>query len=267
MPLKARAGSIEIAYDEVGQGTPAVLLHGFPLDRRMWAPQLRGLVGCARCIAPDLRGFGDTTAAPPYSMDRYADDVAALLDTLHIDAAVIAGLSMGGYVALAFWRRHRERVAALVLADTRAEEDDDADRARRLEMRDVARRRGGGAVGDLVLRRLVGATTRAKQPEVMAEVRAILGSAPTEGVTGALEAMMARPDSTPALATIDVPTLVVVGAEDEITARPCAERLHRAIPGSRLEQIPAAGHLSNLERPAAFNRVLSELLASVTAEA
>ncbi|HET7585039.1 MAG TPA: alpha/beta fold hydrolase [Gemmatimonadaceae bacterium] len=263
--MKVRAGGIDIGYDDVGDGTPLVLLHAFPLNRRMWAPQLRGLVGCARCIVPDIRGFGESTAAPPYSMDRYADDTVALLDALQVDRAVIGGLSMGGYVALAVWRRHRDRVAGLLLADTRADADDAAARERRRQFIRVAHERGGPAVGDLILRQLVGPTTRAKQPQVVAEVRAILATAGAEGVAGAASAMMERADSTGMLETIDVPTLIVLGAEDDVTPLACATRMHEAIAGSRLEEIPAAGHLSSLERPAAFNRVVSELLSEVAA--
>src|SRR5437764_8737895 len=119
----ALVGDTEIAYDDVGSGLPVVFLHAFPLNRTMWDPQLGALVGECRCIAIDLRGFGDSKGAEPYTMDRYADDVAGVLDTLQIERAVIVGLSMGGYVAFAFWRRHRERVRGLVLADTRASAD------------------------------------------------------------------------------------------------------------------------------------------------
>jgi 3-oxoadipate enol-lactonase len=109
----ALSDGIEIGYDDVGSGVPMLLIHGFPHHRGLWSPQVNALVDRARCIAPDLRGFGETTASPPYSMDQYADDLASLMDTARVDRAVIAGLSMGGYIAFAFWRRHRARVRAL----------------------------------------------------------------------------------------------------------------------------------------------------------
>jgi 3-oxoadipate enol-lactonase len=257
--------TIEIAYDDGGgSGLPVVLIHGFPHNRTLWAPQTHALAGHARCIAPDLRGFGETPAAPPYSMDRYADDVAALLRALGVERAVIGGLSMGGYVAFAFWRRHRERVRALLLADTRAGADDDAARARRRELVTLARAEGSGAVADRMMVGMVGKSTRERSPGLVEDVRAMLASASVEGVVGALEAMMARPDSTPTLTSVDVPTLIVVGDEDVLTPPADARAMHAAIGGSRLETIAGAGHLSNFERPAAFNHLMGEFLGSLT---
>jgi 3-oxoadipate enol-lactonase len=253
-----------LSYDDVGAGTPIVFLHAFPLDRSMWAPQVGALVRQARCIAPDLRGFGGSAPAPPNSVDGYADDVAALLDTLAIAPAVVVGLSMGGYIAFAFWRRHRPKVRALVLADTRAGADSDEAREKRRRLIEVARGRGSRAVAELQIDSIVGATTRQRRPDIVETVRAMMGAAPVEGIVGALEAMMARPDSTPTLATIDVPTLVLVGDEDTLTPPREAESMHAQIRGSRLETVSRAGHICNLERPAAFNHVLSEFVEGVT---
>jgi pimeloyl-ACP methyl ester carboxylesterase len=260
----ALGSEIEMGYDDVGVGLPVVLLHGFPHHRGLWAPQLGALVDRCRCIAPDLRGFGATVPSGPYSMDRYADDVAALLDRLGVERAVVGGLSMGGYVAFAFWRRHRARVRALLLADTRAGADDAAARGRRDQMIALVRDRGSGAVADAMITGMVGKTTRARNPEVVDAIHAMLEAAPVEGVVGALEALRDRPDSTPTLATIDVPTLVVVGEEDALTPPAEARAMHAAIAGSRLEVIPEAGHVSNVERPAAFNHVVSEFLGVLT---
>src|SRR5215218_6711949 len=261
-----RAGGLDVGYDDVGRGTPVVFIHGFPHNRTLWAPQASALVDQARCIALDLRGFGETPAAAPYSVDQYADDAVALLDALGIDRAVVAGLSMGGYVAFALWRRHRSPVRGLVLADTRAGADSDETRAKRLALVDVARSRGAGAVADGQITGMLGKTTRDKRPALIDEVHRMLESASVEGIVGALEAMMARVDSTDTLATIDVPTLVVVGGEDVLTPPSEAEILHEAIRGSRLEVIQHAGHVSNMERPAAFNHVLTEFLASLDYE-
>jgi pimeloyl-ACP methyl ester carboxylesterase len=256
----ARAGGLDVGYDEVGGGVPVVFLHGFPHNRTLWAPQTAALAERARCIAPDLRGFGETRAAPPYSVDQYADDVAALLDALRIDRAVIAGLSMGGYVAFAFWRRHRRRVRALVLADTRAGADSDEARAKRRELATLARQRGSAAVAEAQIVGMVGKTTREERPEVVDMVRRMLESAPVRGIVGALEAMMARPDSSLTLTTIDVPTLVLVGDEDVLTPAKEAQAMHEAIAGSRLEVLAGAGHVSNVEQPEEFNRVLGEFV-------
>jgi 3-oxoadipate enol-lactonase len=257
---------IEIGYDDIGIGLPVVFLHGFPHNRTLWTPQVHGLVDRARCIAPDLRGFGDTTIAGPYSMDQYADDVASLLDVLRIERAVIAGLSMGGYVAFSVWRRHRARVRALILADTRAGADGEAARAKRDEMIQTAREKGSRAVADAMITVMVGQGTRTRSPEVVDEVHRMLASAPVEGIVGALESLKSRIDSTPTLATINVPVLIVVGEDDALTPVAESRAMHAAIPGSLFEIIGGAGHVSNMERPAAFNHVLSEFLATLTLE-
>ena len=250
-----------LAHESSGSGTPLLLLHGFPHDHTLWAPQLAGLMSRCRCIAPDLRGFGESPVAPPYSMDRYADDVVELLDRLGVERAVVAGLSMGGYVAFAMWRRHRRRIRALALIDTRAGADNDETRQRRRAQMEVARSQGAEVLAAQLLPGQLGEHTRERHPEIVEVVRTMLARAPVEGIVGALEAMIARPDSTPTLATIDVPTLVVVGEEDTVTPPSEARRLHDGIRGSRLEIVAGAGHLSSLERPAAVNHVLSEFIA------
>ncbi len=259
----ALCDGVEIAYEDVGTGIPVAFIHGFPHNRSLWAPQVSGLLDRARCIAPDLRGFGDSSRSGPFSVDQYADDVATLLGTLGVERAVVVGLSMGGYVAFSLWRRHRALVRGLVLADTRAGADSDETRAKRQALIEVARTRGSGAVADAQITGMIGKTTREKRPGMIDEVHRMLESAPVEGIVGALEAMMARPDSTPTLETIDVPTLVVVGSEDVLTPPSEAEILHRGIRNSRLEVIEHAGHVSNYERPAAFNHVVSEFLAGI----
>ena len=259
----ALCDGVEIGYDDVGTGMPVAFIHGFPHNRTLWAPQVSALVDRARCIAPDLRGFGESSHHGPFSIDQFADDVAILLRTLGIERVVVTGLSMGGYVALAFWRRYRRMVRALVLVGTRAGVDSDETRERRLAMIDLARSRGVGAVADGQITGMLGKSTREKRPALIDSVHRMLESASLEGVCGATEAMLARIDSTPTLATIDVPTLVIVGDEDVLTPRKEAEILHEAIRGSRLEVIEQAGHVSNVERPSAFNHVLTEFLAAL----
>lgn len=263
MTVIALVGDTEIAFDDIGSGLPVVFLHAFPLNRTMWDPQVSALVGDCRCIAIDTRGLGDSAPRPPYSMDRYADDVAGVLDTLQIEQAVIVGLSMGGYVAFAFWRRHRHRVRAFVLADTRASADSPEAVARRRELIDVANTQGPTAIANLQIAGLVSKSTRDKRPDTYDAVHRLIAQSSVQGMVGALQAMIARPDSTPTCATIDVPTLVVVGDDDVLTPPKEARQLQASIPGSRLEVIRQAGHLSNVERPAAFNTVLSEFLASL----
>lgn len=257
--------SLEIGYDDVGTGAETLLfVHAFPLNRTMWAPQVSALVERCRCIAADLRGFGESSVRPPYSMEQYADDLAHLLDQLRVEKVILCGLSMGGYASFAFWRRHRDRVRALVLADTRATADNEEGIGKRRHLIEVARSQGAIGVANLQIASLVGKTTREKQPDTYDGVHRMMAVAPVDGIVGATEAMMIRPDSTATLATIDVPTLIVVGDEDVITQPKDARYMHERIPGSRLEVIAQAGHLSNVERPAAFNHVLTEFLGALT---
>ena len=255
-----------IAYDDIGSGIPTVFVHGFPLARTMWKAQFRGLSQLCRCIAPDLRGFGESIVEGPYSMDRYADDIAELLDACSIRRAVIAGCSMGGYITFAFWRRHPERVLGLALCDTRQGADNEAGLAKRRAMIRAARTDGSAAVSDMMIDSLLASSTRERCPEVEKEVRAMMTGAPVDGVVGAIEAMMQRPDSTPTLATIDVPTVVITGEDDAIAPVEGARAMSEAIRGSVFAMIPGAGHLSNIERPAAFNTVFSEFLSRVQAD-
>jgi pimeloyl-ACP methyl ester carboxylesterase len=231
----------------------------------MWAPQTTALSGAWRCLTIDTRGFGESAAVPPFSVDRYADDVVAVLDETGADRATVIGLSMGGYVAFALWRRSPERVRALVLADTRAGADAADTRERRHELIALARAQGVAAVADRQIVGLLGKTTRSSRTHVETHARAIAETATVDGIVGALEALLARPDSTPTLATITVPTLVIVGEEDVITPPKEARAMRDQIRACRLEVLSGAGHLSNLERPAAFNTVLTKFLATVDA--
>ena len=260
------AGDISIGYDDDGSGIPVVFVHGFPHNRSFWAPQFGGLAAPCRAIALDVRGFGESSVAVPFSMDRFADDIAAALAALGVESAVIAGLSMGGYIAFALWRRHPSLVRALVLADTRAGADTEGARANRAGMIAIAREKGAGAIADRMITGMLGKTTREKHPDLVETMHRLMSLASTDGIVGALEAMRERPDSTPTLATIDVPTLVVVGEEDALTPVHEARILHAGISGSRLEVIAGAGHASSFERPAAFNHVVSEFLTSLTSQ-
>lgn len=252
-----------IAWLDEGEAgaPPVVFLHAFPLHRAMWAPQVAALASSHRCIAPDFRGFGESSlGTDAVTMDRLADDVAAVLDRVGLDRVTLVGLSMGGYVAFAMLRRHRDRIGALVLSDTRASADTDEARAKRDDLIALARREGSGAVAERQITGLLGKTTRERDPALVASTRAILDSAPAESIVAALVALRDRPDSSGLLAEIGVPTLLLCGAEDAITPAREMREMAAAIPGSRLEVIPDAGHLANLEAPATFNRDLRHFL-------
>lgn len=255
---------VEAGYDDLGSGLPLLFVHAFPLNRTMWAPQVSAMVERCRCIALDLRGFGETAVRPPFTIDQYADDTVALLDHLHVERAVVVGCSMGGYVAFAMWRRHASRIRALVLADTKATADTDETREKRRSLIAAARAKGSTAVANLQIASLIGKTAREKQPDTYDAVHRMIAQTQADGIVGALEAMMARPDSTPTLASITVPTLIIVGDEDVPTPVKDSRAMHERIPGSQLEIIAGAGHLANMERPAAFNHLLTEFVGALT---
>jgi pimeloyl-ACP methyl ester carboxylesterase len=263
----AHVNGIQLGYDDVGAGIVILLLHGFPHNRTLWAPQTSALVDRARCVAPDLRGFGESSVAGPFTIDQYADDVAALVRLLRVGdergRVVVCGLSMGGYISFALWRRHRDLVRALVLVDTRAGEDSEQSRTSRRSQIALVQERGAEALASTLVAAQLGKTTRSKQAGAVDTVYRLLASAPVGGVVGALEAMIARPDSTPTLATIDVPTLIVVGDEDAVTPVSDSRAMQAAIAGSQLQIVERAGHLTPFERPAAFNHVVSEFLSRV----
>lgn len=256
-------GVLEVAYDEAGSGAPLLLVHGWPHDRTMWAGQLGGLAPYARSIAPDLRGAGGSTVRGPYTIDQYADDLVAFLDALGIARAIVCGLSMGGYIAFSMLRRHRDRIRGLILSDTRATADTDEMRSNRARLIELIEQEGMDALAARQLTSSVARSTLERQPELVETVRRMMASVSADGATGALRAMADRPDSTSLLATIDVPTLVVGGAEDAVTPPEVLRAMAAQIPGSRVEIIEQGGHLCPLERPAAFNHVVSEFLGAL----
>lgn len=261
---KVSLRDIKIAYDDVGSGPPLVLLHGFPFNRSMWDEQREAFAEHHRIITPDLRGHGETDVAPTAAtMAEMALDVAALLDKLDIERAVLAGLSMGGYVALAFCRLFPLRVRALVLADTRAQADTEEAKANRSAQAAQILREGMEAVAATILPKQLAPETIAKRPDVVRRVRAMVTGTRPEGAAAALEGMAQRQDQRSFLSRIIAPVLIIVGSEDTITPIADAELMHQEIGGSRLEVIGAAAHLSNLERPKEFNCALGKFLADL----
>ncbi|HUQ32254.1 MAG TPA: alpha/beta fold hydrolase [Pyrinomonadaceae bacterium] len=260
--MRARVRGIELAYDDRGSGPAVVLLHGYPFDRTMWREQAEALNAKYRVIAPDLRGLGVTTVKgdEPATMDEMARDVIALLDELRIGRVTLCGLSMGGYVALAFYRRFPLRVRALILADTRAQADTEEARRNRAEQAEKILREGMESIADDFLKKALARETLAEKPETVARVREMILKTTPQGAANALRGMAARPDQTAFLEQVLSPTLILVGSEDTLTPPPDAELMHREIRGSRLEIIEGASHLSNLERPVEFNRALLDFI-------
>src|SRR5690606_12733280 len=210
--------TVQLYARDVGTGTPLVLLHAFPLSSAMWLAQREGLAGRFRVVTPDLRGFGGSLLGDEEpSIDVMADDVARLIRRLGLGRAVVGGLSMGGYVAMALCRRHPDLVLGLVLAATRAAADTDA--VRRARLRQAARLERDGTVDvlmDEVLPGLVGPTTLQQRALVYGRVRGLVQSTPPRAAAWALRAMAARPDAFAALRGLGVPALVMIGDEDAL---------------------------------------------------
>jgi 3-oxoadipate enol-lactonase len=255
--MKARIGDRALAYESIGGGQPLVLVHAFPLDGRMWMSTARTLADHCRVIVPDMRGFGasDLGGGDPSIADM-ADDVAALLDSLGIERATVGGLSMGGYVALAFAARHGARLERLILADTRAAADSDVARAGRADALALVAKDG---VAALVERQLAALLSPAASEAVREQVRG-LGRQSLEGVSAGLRALRDRPDRRAELSAIRCPTLVIVGSEDKISPPAEMAEIASAIPGARLVEIAGAGHLSNLERPNEFSSAIAHFI-------
>jgi 3-oxoadipate enol-lactonase len=250
--MRAPVRGGELGYDDTGSGAPLILLHAFPFDRRMWAASAAALAGRRRVIAPDLRGFGESALVAPYSLADLADDVAALMDLLGLSRATLGGLSMGGYVALAFAARHAARLEGLILADTKAGPDTPEARRGRDEAIALVQAEGVGAYLDRQLPRLLSPGA----PEAVRRQARALGLQRPDAVLAGLPALRDRPDRRGELALISCPTLVIVGSEDAITPPSEAAAMAGAIPGARLVELPGVGHLSSLEAPAAFAQLL-----------
>ncbi|MGH9408015.1 MAG: alpha/beta fold hydrolase [Vicinamibacterales bacterium] len=251
-----------MGYREAGAGWPVVLLHAFPLSSRIWDPQLERTPEGWRFIAADLRGFGASAMgeSTPITVDDYARDIGALMDALELDSAVICGLSLGGYVALAMYRQVAARFAGLVLADTRPQADTPQAREGRMKMRECLSVEGPAGVADQMLPALLSEDTRARKPELAAMVHGMIAGASAAAIDAAIGAIATRPDSTPGLDAISCATLVLVGALDAITPPADAGAMQRAISRASLVIVPEAGHLSNVERPDVFSQALSDFL-------
>jgi 3-oxoadipate enol-lactonase len=253
--------NLHFAYTDTGIGRPVVLIHGYPFNRSLWDEQVAALSTSHRVIAPDLRGFGESEAAPgTATMNAMAQDVALLLNHLGIARAAIAGLSMGGYVALALYKQLPSRVSALVLADTRAQADTEEGKQTRSQQAEKATNEGMAGIADAMLPKLLTPETVSKHPEVVKRVRDMMLKTKPEGAAAALRGMAERDDQTELLPKIVVPALILVGADDAITPVADSEKMHESIAGSRLVVIENAGHVSNIERTEQFNDALLSFL-------
>lgn len=255
----------EIQFEKRGKGTPLLLLHAFPLSGAMWRAQIDLFAKEYKVIAPNLRGIGETSPfADAPSIDQMADDIAALLNEMRLaEPIVLCGISMGGYVAMAFARRHPQRLRALVLCDTRAEADTVEEQGKRDEMIRFASTNSSSDVFAKMAPDILGETTRETKAALVQKIAELSSDHNPQALANLLRALRDRPDATPHLAKIKVPTLVLVGHEDTVAPPTAARTLAKQIPNAQLHLIPQAGHLSNLERPQEFNRLMLAFLREI----
>jgi 3-oxoadipate enol-lactonase len=255
------ADAMELAYEERGSGPVMVFVHGFPLDRTMWIPQLAGLAKLRTCVAVDLRGHGLSVDEQPanYSMDLFADDLARTMDAMGAETADLVGLSMGGYVLMAFWRRYPERVRSLIFVDTKAEADSEEAKAGREKTAADVMANGMAPLVDGLMPKLFGGTPSDAVKDKTREM--FLNTSPAVAAADAL-AMRDRPDSVADLASITVPVLWLQGENDALMPPDGAKASAEKIPGATFKTIPGGGHLAPMENPEAANAAITEFLKS-----
>lgn len=256
-------GDIDLNVLDDGQGPVLLFVHGFPLDHTMWREQVRRFRHTHRVIVPDLRGFGQSGVTPgTVTMQRYADDLAKLLDALHVRQPVcLCGLSMGGYIAWQFAQLHRRRLGWLILCDTRAVADDEAGQRNRAVLATRVLKEGPDFIAASMPEKLFSGRTRSDKAELVADIQAVIRRTSPDGIAAASRGMAARPDVTPLLATIDVPTLVICGTEDAISTLDEMRTIAAAIPGAEFVPIEGAGHMAPLEEPGPVNAAIDHFLA------
>jgi 3-oxoadipate enol-lactonase len=259
--MEVRSGDTEIYYEVSGTGPEVVLLHPFPAHHGTWSAVAEMLSSRHRVITPDLRGLGRSAPGEgPATMEKHAEDLVRVLQDAGTEKAVFAGNSIGGYILFEFWRRFRERVQALVLVDTKASADTEEARKARLAAAEDVLKRGSEPFIDSQLPKLMGESTHRNRPDLVEKAKRMMMEASPAGIAAVQQGMAARPDSIGTLATINVPTLVAVGEEDNITPFAEMEKIQQGIRGSVLRRVPKAGHYSPWEQPEEVHRMLREFL-------
>jgi pimeloyl-ACP methyl ester carboxylesterase len=260
MPTRDING-VQLHYTDQGSGKPVLLVHGFPLDSRMWDAQVPALAaaGC-RVIAPDLRGFGQSRSDSPFTLGSLADDLHSLAVAVGAVPFVYVGLSMGGYVALAYAKKYPADLRGLVLVDTKAEADTPEGKEGRGKMIDLVRKDGSRAVAGQMMPKMLAKDATEQRPQTAQALRTIMDACPAKTIEHALAAMRDRPDRSGELSQIKVPTLVVVGESDAITPLAVAESMVSKVPGAKLVVIRGAGHMSPMEQPEQVNRAIRGFL-------
>ena len=262
MPART-VGNASFYYEESGRGLPLVLLHGFPLDNRIWRKQREALADSFHVITPDLRGFGKSQSNESFTMKSLADDVHAFLAEIGALPCVLGGLSMGGYVALEYVKKYPTDLRGLVLIDTRAEGDSAEGKQARMKMADLAKEKGSPAVAEQMMPKMLAADSLKGKDDVVRELKQIMESCPATTIVNALMAMRDRADHAENLASIAVPTLIIVGEQDAITPPAMSQKMQEAIANSQLVTIPGAGHMTPMEQPDAVNEAIHAFITSL----
>jgi 3-oxoadipate enol-lactonase len=263
--MQIRLRDFTMEYEDRGEGRPLLWIHGFPLNRRLWQPQIDNLSDVARVLVPDLRWRSEIKPTQSrYTMDLLAKDCYELVNELEIkEPLIVGGLSMGGYVALAFYRNFPDKVAGMILASTKASPDDEEGKVRREELAAMALESGPDAIVQAFLPKMMAPITYQERPELVEQVRSIMEGSSKEGLAGALLGMKERPDSNPMLSELDRPVLIIHGANDQIIPADEARAMQSKLPEAELKIIDNAGHLVNIEQPEEFNRSVREYLKSI----
>ena len=262
--MQVRSSDANIFYEVLGKGPDLVLLHPFPVNHHIWDPIAERLANYYRVIRPDLRGHGDSeTGEGSATMAKHAGDVLKICEDIGVERAVFCGNSIGGYVMFELWRRQRERIRGMVLCGTKAGADNAEARGNRLKAADTVEREGPEPFIEGMLPKVLGESTRRNRLDMVERARNMMRKMTVTGIAAVQRGMAERPDSTPTLATIDVPTLVIVGEEDVATPRAEAEIIARGIRGSRLAVVPGAGHYVPLERSEEVHGLLREFLQAI----
>lgn len=247
-----------LGFDEAGEGDVLVLVHGFPFDRRMWEFQVRGLSSDRRVVAVDLRGRGKSPEeGDGWTMETYARDVAATVDSLGVDQVDIAGMSMGGYVVMAFFKLFPEKVRSLIFIDTKAGDDAPEAKEAREKTAALVREKGTLELANGLLPKLM---RPEPSEEVSEKARQMFADTPAETAAADALAMRDREDSTSLMAGVSVPTLVLHGELDQLMPLEVGTQLAGSIPRGKLVPIPDAGHLAPMENPAAVNAAIAQFL-------
>jgi 3-oxoadipate enol-lactonase len=261
MKIKLNGTTINYAERGLPQGMPVVFIHGFPLNHTMWEPQMKALPNHFRAITYDIRGHGESDIGDgQYTIEFFVDDLLSLLDHLVIDRAIICGLSMGGYVALRAYERSPERITALVLCDTKSEADTNEARLKRSAIVRNVKTNGTGPFADEFATAILAPQTFQTHPEIVESVKKMIRANSPIGISGASLALGCRTDTSGALSTINVPTLILVGEHDKLTPPTVSESMHNRIVNSELHVVAHAGHMSNLENAPEFNKCMIEFL-------